>query len=89
MNRPERRDVSRLAARLLVVISDLNPAGVDEAVAADEYGHLADQVAYRALGDSRDSAADWLARELTTNWGFEPELAESAANGLRQALHQD
>ena len=84
--RPDRREVRLLAARLLPVIAGLNPAGVDDEVAVDEYGHLASQVAYRALGDSPARAADWLASELIANWGFEPEFGASAAEVVLRAL---
>lgn len=89
VKRPDRRDVRRLAARLLPVISALNPAGVDDDLAADEYGHLASQVAYRALGESTDSAAAWLAQELIANWGLEPEFAASVESILRRALDEN
>lgn len=86
MIRPDRREVRLLAARLLPVIAGMNPAGVDDEVAADEYGHLASQVAYRALGDAPASAADWLAGELIANWGLEPEYGASAADVVLREL---
>lgn len=86
MRRIEGREARRLAARLMPAISELNPAGVDADIADDEYGHLASQLAYRALGVSVESAVEWFVGELVSNWGFDHESAAGAGEVVRRAL---